>query len=61
MKEVSFTGAGHENGSCIVATRGVRVRWPLAFAGPATNKHNLKIEKKLFDSVWLYCLVMPTL
>ena len=31
--------ATYENGSCIVATRGVRVRWPLAFTGPATNKH----------------------
>lgn len=38
----------YESVSHIVATRGVRVRWPLAFAGPATNKHNLEMQKKLF-------------
>ena len=38
--------ATYENDSCIVATRGVRVRWPLAFAGLATNKHNLEMQKK---------------
>ena len=38
----------YESVSRIVATRGVRVRWPLAFAGPATNKHNLEMQKKLF-------------
>ena len=38
----------YESVSRIVATRGVRVRWPLAFAGPATNKHTLEMQKKLF-------------
>ena len=38
--------ATYENGSRIVATRGVRVWWPLAFAGPATNNHNLEMQKK---------------
>lgn len=53
--------ATYENGSCIVATRGVRVRWPLVFTGPATNKLNLEMQKKMFVSVWLYCSVIPTL
>ena len=61
-KEVSLLElATCENGSRIVATSGVRVRWPLAFAGPATNKHNLEMQKKLFVSVWLYCSVVLTL
>ena len=53
-KWVSETGAScsQELFSC-AATRGVRVKWPLTVAFPATHKC---LEcKKLFVLVWIYC------